>query len=221
MLELELNSSLAMMTAPNNTSQGTCIKFNQSDPFHIGDRYGGIPLNLLTNLIGWIILLILFVLIRKNAVRKMGLKLASDTIDSMDAVTTQWTQIFFRRDKSCIETAEDTLEQAESAETLCCKDESDKAEVDQIKVAQTDTEDESMSIQSSSSNMRKNTKIMLTLKEKKLVGLMGSDAVQYLRFQKYILIYIFLTTMVSLGVILPLNFQGTQLGMLQILAIQH
>jgi hypothetical protein len=35
----------------------------------------------------------------------MGLKLASDTIDSMDAVTTQWTQIFFRRDKTrCTET---------------------------------------------------------------------------------------------------------------------
>jgi len=41
---------------------------------------------------------------------------------------------------------------------------------------------------------------------------MGPDAVQYLRFQKYILIYIFLTTVVSIGVILPLNFQGTQLG---------
>jgi hypothetical protein len=52
----------------------------------------------------------------------------------------------------------------------------------------------------------------LTLKEKSLVGLMGPDAVQYLRFQKYIIIYIFLTTAVSIGVILPLNFQGTQLG---------
>ena len=30
-------------------SKGKCIKFNQSDPFHIGDKYGGIPLNLLTN----------------------------------------------------------------------------------------------------------------------------------------------------------------------------
>lgn len=38
---------------------GTCIKFNQSDPFHIGDRYGGIPLNLLTNTIGWAILLVI------------------------------------------------------------------------------------------------------------------------------------------------------------------
>ena len=38
---------------------GTCLKFNQSDPFHIGDKYGGIPLNLLTNTIGWAILLVI------------------------------------------------------------------------------------------------------------------------------------------------------------------
>jgi len=50
------------------------------------------------------------------------------------------------------------------------------------------------------------------MREKKLIGLMGPDAVQYLRFQKYILIFIFLITIVSLAVILPLNFQGTQLG---------
>ena len=39
-------------------TSGTCIKFNQSDPFHIGDKYGGIPLNLLTNTIGWATLLV-------------------------------------------------------------------------------------------------------------------------------------------------------------------
>ena len=44
------------------------------------------------------------------------------------------------------------------------------------------------------------------------MGLVGSDAVQYLRFQKYIIIYVIFITMVSLVIILPLNFQGTQLG---------
>ena len=37
---------------------GKCIKFNHSDPFHIGDKYGGIPLNLLTNTIGWTTLMV-------------------------------------------------------------------------------------------------------------------------------------------------------------------
>ena len=54
------DSSGISVLIPSNKSQNVCIKFNQSDPFHIGDRYGGIPLNLLTNLIGWIILLLLF-----------------------------------------------------------------------------------------------------------------------------------------------------------------
>ena len=75
----------------------------------------------------------------------MGLKLASETIDTMDAVTTQWTQIFFRRDKAGAEASEEALEIAGSVETLCSTVEDEKAEVDQIKPAPTDTEDESMS----------------------------------------------------------------------------
>ena len=130
----------------------------------------------------------------------MGLKLASETIDTMDAVTTQWTQIFFKRDKSGIE---------DSAETVCTIVEDSNTEADQ-NAASIDTEDESMSTLRRTSYAR-STKFM-TLKEQKLEGLVGSDAVQYLRFQKYIIIYIFFTTVVSLVVILPLNFQGTQLG---------
>ena len=58
----------------------------------------------------------------------------------------------------------------------------------------------------SSVNDSRRSKI-LTFHEKRLQGLMGPDAVQYLRFQKYIIIFILFTTTVSLGVILPLNFQ--------------
>ena len=53
---------------------------------------------------------------------------------------------------------------------------------------------------------------VLALREKKLLAIMGPDAVQYLRFQKYITIYVFLTSLLSCAVILPLNMQGTQLG---------
>ena len=74
----------------NSTIHGTCIKFNLSDPFHIGDKYGGIPLNLLTNFISWIILMILFIMIRKNVVRAMGFRIATTTI--------QRNQVFFGGD---------------------------------------------------------------------------------------------------------------------------
>jgi len=198
-LQYETNSSTPVPLSPALYQQ-SCLKFNQSDPFHIGDRYGGIPLNLLTNLIGYVILLILFLLIRKNAVRNMGLKLASETIDTLDAVTTQWTQIFFKRDKTGLE---------DSIETISTIVEDEKTEADQ-NAASIETEDESMSAIRRTS-YAKDAKF-ITLKEQKLEGLVGSDAVQYLRFQKYIIIYIFLITVVSLAVILPLNFQGTQLG---------
>ena len=76
-------------------SHGSCIKFNQSDPFQIGDKYGGIPLNLLTNLIGWIVLLVLFVFIRRNSMKRLVIRQASTTIDSL--VATKWHSHFFGR----------------------------------------------------------------------------------------------------------------------------
>ena len=91
---LSTSESPAVVTvAP---SHGTCIKFNQSDPFQIGDKYGGIPLNLLTNLIGWIVLLVLFIFIRRNeAMKRLVIRQASTTIDSL--VATKWTSLFFGR----------------------------------------------------------------------------------------------------------------------------
>ena len=93
-----LSSVLSTSEAPVVTvapQHGSCIKFNQSDPFQIGDKYGGIPLNLLTNLIGWIVLLVLFVFIRRNAVKRLVIRQASTTIDSL--VATKWHSHFFGR----------------------------------------------------------------------------------------------------------------------------
>ena len=47
-----------------------------------------------------------------------------------------------------------------------------------------------------SDGLIENAKI-LTVREKKLVDRVGSDAVQYLRFQKYMIIYIFFTCVIS------------------------
>jgi len=215
---LEISNQLETRIQPIIAPR-TCIKFNQSDPFHIGDRYGGIPLNLLTNFIGWSILIILFIFIRKNAVRAMGFRLASHTL--------QWTQVFFGGDNhhgTCeSESLDDDSTQplesndADSVEdipkdesSVLCKEEGDNVVVDHLKPGRNVAEDDNTSRKSQGSYM-KNTRI-LTIREKKLIGLMGPDAVQYLRFQKYIIIFISLITTVSIGVILPLNFQGSQLG---------
>ena len=89
---VQSTSEAPVTVAPQH---GSCIKFNQSDPFQIGDKYGGIPLNLLTNLIGWIVLLVLFVFIRRNAVKRLVIRQASTTIDSL--VATKWHNHFFGR----------------------------------------------------------------------------------------------------------------------------
>ena len=99
MVEKMLSSVESTSEAPGVVtvapSHGSCIKFNQSDPFQIGDKYGGIPLNLLTNLIGWIVLLVLFIFIRRNAVKRLVIRQASTTIDSL--VATKWHSHFFGR----------------------------------------------------------------------------------------------------------------------------
>jgi ABC-type enterochelin transport system permease subunit len=36
----------------------------------------------------------------------------------------------------------------------------------------------------------------------------GRDAVQYLSFQRYLIVYITIITIISIAVVLPINFQG-------------
>jgi len=197
----------AVTVAP---SHGSCIKFNQSDPFQIGDKYGGIPLNLLTNLIGWVVLLVLFVFIRRNAVKRLVIRQASTTIDSL--VATKWHSHFFGRDNEPSEEVNDGEECDSPQETNVEEDGNLVANPgeEHLTRGNDDLSQEVQSRRSSSSEPRRPK--ILTFHEKRLQGLMGPDAVQYLRFQKYIIIFILFTTTVSLGVILPLNFQGTQLG---------
>merc|ERR1719400_1830774 len=191
-------------------SHGSCIKFNQSDPFQIGDKYGGIPLNLLTNLIGWVVLLVLFVFIRRNAVKRLVIRQASTTIDSL--VATKWHSHFFGRDNEPSEEVNDG-EECDSPQETNVEEEGNLVANPGEEHLTRGNDDLSQEVQSrrSSSSEPRRPKI-LTFHEKRLQGLMGPDAVQYLRFQKYIIIFILFTTTVSLGVILPLNFQGTQLG---------
>ena len=48
----------------------------------------------------------------------------------------------------------------------------------------------------------------------------GKDAVQYLKFQRYLLVYVTVITVLSIAVILPCNFQGDLGTYQQIIAIQ-
>ena len=155
-----------------NNSSYCGTRINQSDPFHIGDKYGGIPLNLCTNLLGSSVLIILFLLIRKNALKSVRASLTRDALYNVNI-----TLLLFGKQRVLRGLAKEEEETRNGSESL------------------------------------------------------GEDAVQYLTFQKYIILYVFFTTVVSIGslikrlmilkyfqfdlsagLVLPLNFQGSQLG---------
>ena len=94
----------------NNISCGA--RFNQSDPFfHIGDRYGGIPLNLCTNLLGSLVLMILFLIIRKNAVKSVKDSLTVDARDSVEIL-----MLLFGKQKLRKNTSREDVEKVASNE---------------------------------------------------------------------------------------------------------
>ena len=126
-----------------------------------------------------------------------------------------WTQIFFGK-RTTAEKAEKNDSSGENTAPLTAEVEEDVAgsvivteEHDAVVINHLHATDEETG--STPDKSLRNARV-LTLKEKKLIGVMGSDAVQYLRFQKYIIIYVAFTTILSCGVILPLNLQGNQLG---------
>ena len=152
----------------------------------------------------------------------------SGRLKTDDKITSQWTQIFFRRSQEeasqasprseslmSEESVEEGAETSDTATTpVSVRDEGENVVVGEIKRTDYGTEEINgigPAARRSSQGLMENAKI-LTVREKKLVERVGSDAVQYLRFQKYIIIYIFFTTVVSCFIILPLNFTGSQLG---------
>jgi hypothetical protein len=63
-------------------------KNNHTSPIYIENPYGGIPQNLLTNTIGLIILLLIFLVLRKSAWKVLNRIVRKDDVD-------RWTNLFF------------------------------------------------------------------------------------------------------------------------------
>ena len=137
---------MELVSKMNNISCGA--RFNQSDPFfHIGDKYGGIPLNLCTNLLGSLVLMVLFLIIRKNAVKSVKASLAVDARDSVENIS----MLLFGKDKLRKNKGNTDVKRIES-------------------------------------------------NEGDIADTMGPDAIQYLTFQKFIIVYILFTTFISIGI---------------------
>ena len=51
---------------------------------------------------------------------------------------------------------------------------------------------------------------IFTMSDVDIINRCGLDALQYLRFQRHIIFYVTMTMVLSISIILPLNFQGTR-----------
>lgn len=148
-----------------------CVYYNRTTNKIITSAYEGIPENLLLNFLGWLILIILFAVLRKRAWNYGRIALVQKTEE-------KWTQIFYG-----------TMDEVVGA-----------------------SEVESVASLDSSIHIDKGFCSWLTavfrIKDENILMKCGPDAVQYLSFQRHIIVYMLIMMVISLTIVLPINFQG-------------
>ncbi|KAK7863628.1 hypothetical protein R5R35_006165 [Gryllus longicercus] len=149
-----------------------CVYYNKSSNTTIITRaYEGIPENLLLNFLGWLLLLILFAVLRKRAWNYGRIALVQKTEE-------KWTQLFYG-----------TMDEVMGA-----------------------SEVESVTSLDSGVHIDQGFCSWLTaifrIKDESILRKCGYDAVQYLSFQRHIIFYMLIVMVISLTVVLPVNFQG-------------
>jgi len=221
--------------------------YNTTDPFHLGNTYGGLPTNLVTNLIGWTLLMLMFLIVRKSAFKFVKLKRLEHITSDLNLMG-RITKLFFSGNinaehelnpgfssrenlSACGEPPADDpgdhSDAARSGEHRVVFDDQDNLDDSDELLAAAETPGVGFQHhQSHGSHHRLSRTLSIdeetgfwswlvkvfTLTDSQLKALAGADAQQYLRFQRYIIGYLMITTTLSIGVILPLNFQGDLQG---------
>ena len=176
-------------------------------------RYGGIPQNLAFNLIGWLALMILFSLLRRAAGNYGRLALVRK--DDQDD-TSKWTQLFYAPDDVTGLALSDSPDGPTFAATgninrivnrdiddcsnFLAEDENDTSVVAAEEALKEDQHFFAWIIK------------IFTLSDEKFLRKCGTDAVQYLRFQRHLIIFVLIMMVMCICVILPINFQGDLQG---------
>ena len=73
---------------------------NKSDPYHLGNVYGGIPTNLITNYLGWMVLKIMFILIRKSAFKYLKLESIGDLFTNTERNMNRLLKVYISSNKN-------------------------------------------------------------------------------------------------------------------------
>lgn len=160
------------MSTTNHSSEICDTGYNSNKTVVLYDSYNGIPGTLVVNAIAWVVLLLLFTLLRKIAWDYGRLALVSRTEE-------KWTSLFYGDHEKR------SLGSQESLDTA---------------------------VRSQDKGIFRWIVTYVKLKDLDILHKCGRDAVQYLSFQRYLLVYLSIITILSIGVILPVNFQGHLLG---------
>ena len=155
---------------------------NETEFLNLGNPYGGLPQNLLINFVGWLFLVLLFAVLRRAAGNYGRLALIRRDNDE-----SKWTQIFYSQqddegggdDGDAQQMREECME-TDSITTT------DFSEVDQ--------------------GMCSWIKTIFTLTDDMILRKCGIDAIQYIRFQRHMIIFVLIITVICITIILPINF---------------
>ncbi|KAK3802083.1 hypothetical protein RRG08_049973 [Elysia crispata] len=183
MSDLDQNSSDAESNCMNvRHASGS----HNSTSVFLYDKYNGLPDTLIINMVAYVCLLILFIILRRIAWDYGRLALVSRTEDS-------------RRFKN--------RPQRYNVWTSLFYGE---------RHSRTTTETSFESVDHSVASQDKGLfmwiKAYWQLRDVDILRKCGKDAIQYLSFQRYLMIYIAIITILSVGIILPINFMGNLLG---------
>lgn len=161
-----VNDSLLNLIVDNDTCQST----KRANATALSNVYEGIPETLILNIVTWVILLLLFAILRNRAWDYGRLALVHND---------KWTQLFYKNTEEA--------------------------------VAVEETHDASLSIDTGCSWFPSIFRINM----QRLLTRCGPDASHYMSFQQHLMILMAIITVFAIGVILPINFQGTLQGGVQ------
>merc|ERR1719334_2336686 len=152
---------------------------NQTEFINFGNRYGGVPQNLFINVVGWFVLILLFAVLRRAAGNYGRLALIRRDNDE-----SRWTQLFYSQQDDegggREEVEDDEHNETDSITTT------DFSEVDRGVCSWIYT--------------------IFTLTDDMILRKCGIDAIQYIRFQRHLIIFMLIITVVCITIILPFNF---------------
>ena len=190
---------------------GKCALYNKTSGdniFHIVNQYGGIPQNLVTNLIILSILVVLFIVLRKSAWKVVNKIVNKDDME-------RWTQVFF---SFTFEVASTIGQEARGILNRGARRDPGDGEPE----PETDVEEDEDAIEEAErppqvvrqQSVTKLTfwqwlKTTFTAPDDYIFDKCGDDALQYLRFQRHVIFYLLFIMVLAICVVLPLNFQGT------------